>query len=158
MNILTWLKGLFRKETTMQLTVNGPTALAVGATVVVTASEAATFSVSDSSILQLVADASGTTATATAIAQGVATVSAVSAADPTASTGFDFTVTAAPAAVSPDTSALSAAVSQAAAAPASTVAKDPDALLAKLKDALVFAGHDVEAVWDEALALAKKLV
>lgn len=38
------------------------------------------------------------------------------------------------------------------------VTTDTDALLAKLKEALVFAGHAVDDVWPEVVALAKKLV
>ncbi len=40
--------------------------------------------------------------------------------------------------------------------PAITVA-DHESILAKLKATLIFAGHDVEAVFEEAVALAKKL-
>ncbi len=32
-----------------------------------------------------------------------------------------------------------------------------ESILAKLKATLIFAGHDVEAIFDEAVALAKKL-
>lgn len=38
------------------------------------------------------------------------------------------------------------------------VAPAPESVLAKLKDILKTVGHDVEAVWDEAVALAKKAV
>jgi len=41
-----------------------------------------------------------------------------------------------------------------AAAPA---AADTDTVLANVKKVLATAGHDVEAVWDEVVALAKKL-
>ncbi|MBD1555021.1 hypothetical protein [Pseudomonas typographi] len=37
-------------------------------------------------------------------------------------------------------------------------ASETDVLLEKLKAALKFAGHEIDVVWDEAVALAKKLV
>lgn len=42
------------------------------------------------------------------------------------------------------------------AAPA-VAAADTDTVLANVKKVLATAGHDVEAVWDEVVALAKKL-
>ncbi len=154
------LKSIFSKETTMQLTVNGATTLAVGATVVLSTSEAAIFSVSDPSILSLSTDTAVTSVSVTALAVGSATVHAVSTTDPSGSAGVDLDVVAVP------TQVVAAPTSQASApeTAVSAVAKQreytagTDALLAKLKSALVFAGHDVEEVWDEALALAKKLV
>jgi len=47
-------------------------------------------------------------------------------------------------------------VTQSGAAPAAA-AEPSDALLANIKKVLTTAGHDVEAVWDEVVALAKKL-
>lgn len=46
--------------------------------------------------------------------------------------------------------------SQTPAAPAAPAA-DSDTLLANIKKVLTTAGHDVEQVWDEVVALAKKL-
>jgi len=61
----------------------------------------------------------------------------------------DVTVTVpAPAAADP------APVADPIAAPA---VSDADAILAKVKAILVTAGHDVEKVWDEVVALAKKV-
>jgi hypothetical protein len=40
---------------------------------------------------------------------------------------------------------------------ATPVTPDTDAVLAKVKAVLTTAGHDVELVWDEIVALAKKL-
>jgi hypothetical protein len=37
------------------------------------------------------------------------------------------------------------------------IAPAAESVLAKLKDILKTVGHDVEAVWDEAVALAKKV-
>lgn len=42
-------------------------------------------------------------------------------------------------------------------APVAAPVSDADALLAKVKAILQTVGHDVEAVWDEAVALAKKV-
>ena len=42
-------------------------------------------------------------------------------------------------------------------APIAAPVSDADALLAKVKAILKTVGHDVEAVWDEAVALAKKV-
>jgi len=47
-------------------------------------------------------------------------------------------------------------VTQGGAAPAAA-AEPSDALLANIKKVLTTAGHDVESVWDEVVALAKKL-
>lgn len=38
-----------------------------------------------------------------------------------------------------------------------TVTTGTDALIAKVKEALIFSGHAVDDVWDEVVALAKKL-
>lgn len=46
---------------------------------------------------------------------------------------------------------------QAATASTAAVADTNDALVANIKKVLTTAGHDVEAVWDEVVALAKKL-
>ncbi len=54
-------------------------------------------------------------------------------------------------------SAANAALNAAVASP-TAVNQSEDVLLDKLKAVLTTAGHDVEAVWDEAVALAKKLV
>lgn len=42
--------------------------------------------------------------------------------------------------------------------PATTATDNTDAVLAKVKELLKVAGHDVEAVFDDVAALAKKLV
>lgn len=41
--------------------------------------------------------------------------------------------------------------------PATTATDNTDAVLAKVKELLKVAGHDVEAVFDDVVALAKKL-
>lgn len=46
---------------------------------------------------------------------------------------------------------------QATTASTAAVADTNDALVANIKKVLTAAGHDVEAVWDEVVALAKKL-
>lgn len=42
--------------------------------------------------------------------------------------------------------------------PATTVTDNTDAVMAKVKELLKVAGHDVEAVFDDVASLAKKLV
>jgi adhesin/invasin len=41
--------------------------------------------------------------------------------------------------------------------PSTTTALDVDVVLARVRDLLALAGHDVEYVWDEVIAFAKKL-
>jgi adhesin/invasin len=56
-----------------------------------------------------------------------------------------------------DTNPLPAAPAATQPVPGTATAPDVDVVLARVKDLLALAGHDVEYVWDEVVAFAKKL-
>lgn len=123
------------------------TAFAVGATLQLTASEASGFTTSNPAIATV--DSNGLV---TGLTAGPVTITAISLSDATQTASLDLAVTAA---VAPASIALAepAADAAKAAAPGTVI---PAVSTDTLKMILSALGHDLEAVWDDAVALAKK--
>lgn len=104
---------------------------------------------------QATTDANGqAVASLTSTAAGPATLMAILGDGTTASEStLYFVAVPAPTA----TNQLPAAPTASQTVPSTPTAPDVDVVLARVKDLLALAGHDVEYVWDEVIAFAKKL-
>ena len=138
-SLLAWIAAPFKIEIP-QMNITAPaTALLVGATMQLTASESSGFTSSDSSVATV--DSAGLVA---GVAAGSVTITAISLSDATQTAALGLTVTAMVAVGSADVD--------------DPKKGEPAVNTEVLKKLLSFMGHDVEHCWDEMIALAKKVL